>query len=24
LKRAVMREVFNDLLQELDEGKPPN
>jgi hypothetical protein len=24
LKRAVMRDVFNDLLQELDEGKPPN
>jgi hypothetical protein len=24
LKRAVMREVFNALLQELDEGKPPN
>ena len=24
LKRAVMREVFNNLLQELDEGKPPN
>ena len=23
-KRAVMREVFNDLLQELDKGKPPN
>jgi 2-polyprenyl-6-methoxyphenol hydroxylase-like FAD-dependent oxidoreductase len=23
-KRAVMREVFNNLLQELDEGKPPD
>ena len=24
LKRAVLREVFNALLQELDEEKPPN
>jgi len=24
LKRAVMRDVFNDLLQVLDEGKPPD
>jgi hypothetical protein len=24
LKRTIMREVFNDLLQELGEGKPPN
>jgi hypothetical protein len=24
LKRAIMRDVFNDLLQELGEGKPPN
>jgi hypothetical protein len=24
LKRAVLREVFNALLQELDQGKPPN
>ena len=24
LKRAVLREVFSALLQELDEGKPPN
>jgi hypothetical protein len=24
LKRALMRDVFKDLLQELGEGKPPN
>jgi len=24
LKRAVLRDVFNELLQELDEGKSPN
>jgi hypothetical protein len=24
LKRAIMRDVFHDLLQELGEGKPPN
>jgi hypothetical protein len=24
LKRALMRDVFNELLQELGEGKPPN
>jgi hypothetical protein len=24
LKRAVLRDVFNELLQELGEGKPPN
>jgi transcriptional regulator len=23
-KRAVLRDVFNELLQELDEGKSPN
>jgi hypothetical protein len=24
LKRALMRDIFKDLLQELGEGKPPN